>query len=527
MGDHVSGPVRKRSGDQTQIVFVDDERESPLDDVSFDEMNLVELPFALLTRNTDGIYEIPLSSDGKSRLACLNSSGHGLPNSLAPRVLLGLMWMWKNEWGDDHQTFSVKVRDLVVRYMYPGRFKAYAPAGKLLRSAERQVNCIANSRIHTDRWWDHKRKQRQVANISIISDVKVLDEGGQRRPRVLEVTWGKEFWKSMVRRYTKPIDAKLVQRLDSPLDLQLYRLLDRQLAVKPRQHYSNIVDFARYKLGMRGQTLDSGGRIASSYVVKKLSGALKRLSCEKFTVRMTVDRTSEPFAVTFERLGRAQAGQRHEVLDRDLAGDLVREFLFFAHGVPRDQRRTHIAERDRTAAKEWLEVYGFEKAKWMIQHCVRKKKERRAPDILMFRGLRLYESAADGAFEHHAAEKANQSAQRVSEEIQTYWGAYRTKLAEIFDGRTTPGELAKLEAEVRADLAREKPGTPAFILDALLRSRLIGLKSARLNALSEGEFRAHRSLRALRETLIERHAVDPLEASCAGREGEDALPAEA
>ena len=214
--------------------------------MAFDEMNIVEMPIALLTRNTRGIYEIPLSSDGQSRLVCANSSKYGLPNSLAPRVVLGLMWLWGREFSPEDQTFTFKVRDLVRRYMYPSRFKKYSPNGDLLRSVERQIHCLANSQVHTNRWWDKERKGHREVDFGIIDGVMTVDKGGPNRPRVLEVTWGRYFWKSMVNRYTKSIDARIVQSLDRPLDLQLYRLLDRQLSIKPRQLYTNIIKLARY-----------------------------------------------------------------------------------------------------------------------------------------------------------------------------------------------------------------------------------------------------------------------------------------
>src|SRR5262249_24260512 len=163
------------------------------------------------------------------------------------------------------------------------------------------INCVANSRIHTDRWWDNSRKQRQKANIAIIDGVMVLDEGSNNRPRVLRVSWGLEFFQSLVCRYTKPLDAKLVQQLENPLDLQLYRLLDRKLKDKPQQRYASIVDFARYKLGMQGHRLDRGGRTASSYVARKLAAAIGRLDSRRFRVRMKIDPSVVPFTVTFER----------------------------------------------------------------------------------------------------------------------------------------------------------------------------------------------------------------------------------
>jgi len=513
--------------DETQqVLFVDQGLDPSFDEVAFDEMNLTELPFALLTRNTTGIYDIPLSADGKSRLACLNSLEHGLPNSLAPRVLLGLMWMWKSQCRSGEQTFLVRVRDLIVHYMHPDRFKMYAPNSDTLRAVERQINCIANSRIHTDRWWDHKLKRHQKANIAIISDVTVVEEGGPCRARVLQVTWGKPFLESMLRRYTKPIDARLVQRLEHPIDLQLYRLLDRQLALKQQQRYANIVDFARYKLGMQGKTLDGGGRTASSYVAKKLREALQRLSSEQFTVRMTIDRRTEPSAVTFERLEDLAPGQGHEVVDHDRAAELVREFFLYAHGVPREQT-TCIEESHRTAAKKWLHAYGLEKAKWMIQHCVKMQKVRGGEKILVFKGLQRYEASASGAYERHRAEEADRKERQFSEELARCWNTYRTKLVDLFDESASAEELASLEAELRESLQREKPDTPGNIVDLLLRARLYDLKCDKMTTLSMDEFRAHRSLETLRAAIIERHDLDLLAPPSGGTEGQGAPQAAA
>lgn len=513
MNDSIGAPssAAQASAEQDSgplVVFED--KDQAVDDVAFDEMNLVELPFALLTRNTEGIYEIPLSADGRSRLACLKSSGHGLPNGLAPRVLLGLMWMWKSDPANGGRTFSVKLRELVERYMYPDRFTTYAPNGDLLRAVERQINCIANSRIHTDKWWDRKLKRHQEANVAIIGDVKVMDEGGRHRPRLLQITWGQAFWESMVQRYTKPIDARIVQSLDNPLDLQLYRLLDRQLATKTRQHYSNLVAFARYKLGMRGKTLDAGGRTASSYVARKLGESLRRLRQEQFVVRMTIDRAADPFSVTFERVANPSPGQTHEVVDDDRPGELVREFLFHAHGVPREHRRTRLARADREIAAEWVRAYGLEKAKWMVQRCVKMQRQTRREPILMFRGLRMYENASAGAYERLRRGEDSEETRRLEREIDVLWNLYQRKLVSMFDAAATEKELALLEADALQQLSRQMPDRPAFIIEASLPERLRAAKCAKMNSVCEADFRRYQSRSALRTMLAEHHGTDVL-----------------
>jgi hypothetical protein len=486
------------------------ERDHSVDDLAFDEMNLVELPFALLTRDTAGVYEIPLSADGKSRLACLNSSEHGLPNSLAPRVVLGLMWMWKSEQVDGDQTFRVGLRRLVQRYMYPERFLRYAPNGELLRAVERQINCIANSRLHTDRWWDNELRCQQTANIAIVSDVTVLDEGGRNRPRVLQVTWGQTFWESMVRRYTKPIDVRLVQSIDNPIDLQLYRLLDRQLATKTRQRYSDVVAFARYKLGMRGRTLDLGGRTASSYVAKKLSESLRRLQREQFTVVMTIDRSSDLFAVTFERVEKPQPGQPHEVREVDLPRELIRDFMFYAHNVSREERHPRGSVADRGLAREWLETYGSKKATWMVQRCVQLQRERHGQPILVFRGLRLYEGAAAGAYEQQRQRSAEKKREENVEAFDYLWNLYRKRLVELFDETVGEEEGARLEEEAFREVRSTRGDSPVFIVKALVHARVCAQKCEHMNSMTEAEFRDFASREALVEAIARRHGANML-----------------
>jgi hypothetical protein len=484
-----------------------------LDEVAFDEMNIIEMPIALLTRDTKGKYEIPLSKDGQTRLACMNSSEFGLPNSLAPRVILGLMWLWKREGRAESQTFSFKVRDLVTNYMFPDRFANYPPNGELLRSAERQLNCVANSRIHTNRWWDKDHAQHQKANIALIDSVLVIDEGGRNKARVLEVTWGKAFWKSMVSQYTKSIDARLVQSLEKPLDLQLYRLLDRQLNIKPVQRYTNIIHLARFKLGMTGQKLDAGGRTASSYITKQLRSSLKRLSCEGFSVRMTIDKSSDVFAVTFERIDGVE--NANEVKEEDFAGEVLREFFYHAHEIPRDAKRTRISKADRDAAEEWVKAYGVEKAKWMVAYCVTLQKDQRRQPIQLFAGLQFYESSASGAYERFQLERAGQLQLAWNARINDLWHRYNLSLIERFDAEASESELSSLEKEAEKSVHEQRetsrPPNKLFI-KPLIISKVQTMKCERMNCMPEEAFKTFQKLSELREALIKHHGFDPIPA---------------
>ena len=495
-------------------LFEDDKSKlSP--EFTFDEMNIVEMPIALLTRDTSGIYEIPLSDDGQSRLVCSNSSKYGLPNSLAPRVVLGLMWLWAKEYSQDEQTFTFKLRDLVKNYMWPERFRKYPPNGELQRSVERQIHCLAGSQIHTDRWWDSRRRAHKEVDISIIDGVVTVDGGGHNRPRVLEVTWGRYFWQSLRDRYTKPIDARIVQKLDRPLDLALYRLLDRQLRMKPRQRYNNIIHLARFKLGMQGQKISAGGRTASSYIAKCLREALSRLSREEFSVRMIIDRSTDIFAITFERIEHRVPEQPHEVCEQDQAAELIREFAHLAHGVPKDKRRTRIAQADRKLAQAWIGSYGVDQARAMVGHCLALQKQRGAEDVLTFRGLSLYEDAAAGAYARSKPTSKRKGSKLTVATLDSLWECYQDALVQAFDREEADNAPLREQLQTLAlSQAQQQLARLPNVPDALVRDTaaglLRGLKREHMGGFSHAQFLKFRAAPEMRAALQERHGFDPL-----------------
>lgn len=481
----------------------DDARQLPLAELAFDEMNIVEMPIALLTRDTKGRTEVSLTPDGSVRLVCADSSAHGLPNSLAPRAVLGLMWACKGEHGLQ-RIFEVGVRDLVTKYMWPDRFKDGYNPGAIMRSVERQINCVANTRIHSDRWYDKKLKRTVAINASIIDYVKVTQEGGRNRARRLEIGWGQAFWDSMRSQYTKGIDPYLLQRIDSPIELALYRLLDRQLATKPSQHYSSVIDLARGRLGMTGARIDAGGRTACTYVMRQLQKAITHLNFEGFAVRATFNKTTDVFSVTFTKLDPSSA---NEVREDDKPGELLAEFFYQAHGHPRDKQKTRIRKADRKSAVEWIDTYGFTKAMWMVEHCVSLQKQTQRPEIQVFNGLQLYESAASGAYESRQKDKAGRLQVGRKEQLDALWRRYTDALVERWDADATGGERAALEADAKATVKGANPKLSAAILRPLVLSELQGMKAERMSVVSEAEFKSAKDRPAL---LLERHGFDPI-----------------
>jgi len=482
------------SGSASEVILA---RESQ----AFDEMNIVEIPFALLTRQSREIAELQLSEDGSTRLVA--QRGHYLPSALAPRVFLSLMWMCKAQTGFQ-KSFTFGVRDLAENYLY--RKRSYRVNNATLRAIEHQLTCIAHTRVVSDRWYDVARRRHLTIDAALIDAIKVLDEGGHNSPRLLEVTWGSALYESVTSNYTKPIDLELVSQIENPLELALYRLLDRQLRGKDTQRYSNIQQFARRKLGMTGKTLERGGRTSSNYVARQLTAAVDRLNVRGFSVRVEIDKTEDIFSVTFRRQA---ATEPNEVIQTDPVAELVRIFQRAAHGNVDGKR---IGGRDRRNARGWHNSFGFEQSVWMIEWAVAHHQKRSDEPLYAFAGLLHYASVAEGAYKRkHASPTAPRGPVALGErEKKELWQQYFDWALAEYGKRFDAAHTRRLRAQVRksADnpFFREHPQALETHLDMMVRYE----KVVAIGGLGEREFRAPGSRTELTELLKKAHGVDPL-----------------
>src|SRR5689334_10585249 len=108
----------KQAAEKKQLVLLETEK------VAFDEMNLVELRFALLTDGKEAalkpVPEVLLSPNGAERLVAGKNS---VPTALAERVVLGLLWLTQQDNGFREPVVRFTLRGLIEKYMHPDRFE--------------------------------------------------------------------------------------------------------------------------------------------------------------------------------------------------------------------------------------------------------------------------------------------------------------------------------------------------------------------------------------------------------------------
>lgn len=442
-----------------QVIFLfgnEDEPRTPL----LDEMNIVETPISLLVRDTK-LDRIDLTGDGTRYLE--TTGGRPLPTALAERVVLGLLWLHHERNGLRSRKVEFRLRDLVQQYTHPKEYGHTRPPGKLLKAVREQLHRVAATRLYTSRWYDRRRGIHTEMDASIIDYIQVVQKGGKNRAEVLEIGWGEKFYESIRSRYTKELDPRIYLELSGPLERRLFRWLDRQLPnaapagkpLKTRQEVASIQNFARSKMGMTGAVLERGGRTASSYVATKLTKAVENIHCLGFRVRMEIDVSVPDYRLTFLRLDEAPGP--NEIVEVDPEGELLRFFEKVVLGATRARKRGAFRARDRELAGKWLEDYGIEGSKAVVEEAHRIQQAGRGRDILTFAGLQLYEAKAVANLDRRSTSAETSPPERETEAIAAppdapEWSAYAKTILARSDCEPSVDEgalLTGLEHEYR------------------------------------------------------------------------------
>ncbi len=489
-----------------------------------DEMNFVEMPVSLLTRDDQGIrvFEISegvrlvgnpeavrehLVTEGFPRgtTGIWRDEAGGLPTALGEHVLLALLSLtWdQNRFESDRVEFDLPE---LVRYMYPDR--EYKPNQTTLWAIEEQIWRIVSSQWMTDRWYDAETRKKRTLHVVIIQSAS--SDGVQRlrgRARRLWIQWGEHFFQSIRAKYTKELKTRAYLSLTSPLERRFYRWLDRQLTTKREQAIHAQV--LAPKLAMTAIVIKEGGRRASAYIVRQLADALKNYrgesfrkalaeyDAEDFHVVMNVDKSTNDYVLRFSRIDGAG---KNEVIEKDDAGELVREFYRTAHGrqFSDDTQRVKLSEADRKEAAKWLQEYSLEQALAIVRGCVELHKAgpKAHETIHIFRGMDFYRQKSASNWEARERERRGQLRLKVSEEkkqdLEAEWQAYKREKAAETLARLTAGEKAQIEVDCEAQIRRENAGN-AFI-DSLVKGSLSHYVQLRLaamaGAMTEAEFKA-------------------------------------
>ena len=214
-----------------------------------DEMNLVEYPFAVLSKRSEaGQKTIELTWQDKDRQGQLvakswlvtGSDKWGLPTADGEKVYVALMALTKEN-GFKDQTIKFRAVDIIARLGWPKR------SGESYRRLKNALQTLKGINIYaTNVFWDNKIKNcHPMRAFSIIAN---YDHYGDEH-KTIHVKWDDVLWASFQASYIKTLDLGLWFSLGSSITRRLYRFLDKRFYHSP--HFSvELRELALRHLGM-------------------------------------------------------------------------------------------------------------------------------------------------------------------------------------------------------------------------------------------------------------------------------------
>lgn len=436
---------------------------------AFDPINLIELPFCTLGRRQTKESRVQISEDGSRYLYSppppdfegkvspekvkRETEKYGIPSALAEKVVLAFAKYTKRKNGFQSPKVAVPLREFVEKYMYPSRFVRVEKCadGKLLRAVENEFYRLKHAHMYDSRWWDHLLKKRIPVDTHMFSTISILCEGKGASAKVLEITWGDKVFEGIQAGYTKGLDDERIECLAHGLELRIYRYLDRQLFTKNKQVVPSCQKWAKETLGwVENYKVRKGGRTASNYIFNEVSKVLETLEGMDFKVHLTVEASNPDFTFIFEKVDSLEPREGKS----DLASDLVGHFMTVFYET---EGRGRIHEKDREFADNWIDSYGFEKAKTMIDLARKaQKKERPENPPRFFRGLEFYENSSLKQYDSTKKKQSAQNDEDLERRVSTAWTMFQREKIREFEDNLSETELTLLKSEAVARARAEQ-----------------------------------------------------------------------
>lgn len=245
-----------------------------------DEMNLAELPIALMTDRASKDCKTLIFQNRDGKLIITGSDLYGLPTAPDADVIVGLIQLTKLRNGFTDPTVRFTRYELLKLLGWPDRGQHYR---RLDESLNRWMGVTL---IYEKMWWDNSLKCRIDAKFHILESVISFDQGVRKRLRERQqplpfssFTWNKVFFKSCQDDNLKRLDIEVYFSLRSAVSKQMYRFLDKRFYVRPDWTF-DLRELAFEHIGI-------SRNYAAAKIKEKLKPALEELEGIGFLVPMT------------------------------------------------------------------------------------------------------------------------------------------------------------------------------------------------------------------------------------------------
>lgn len=344
-----------------------------------DEMNLIELPFTLLTkRNPKNLKTIERhwtskGEDNKEKKfykIITGSDKWGLPTFIGEEVYLACMELSHRQGFQNRKVYTTKYE--LIRLM------GWVMNGESYKRLIKAFNQLGGLWITTNAFWDNKQKKYREIGFGIIDDYMFFEEEkkgrknrfGEKDSPLGTFSWNEKFFEhSLQKDNIKTLDTSLYFSLTSHAAKRLYRFFDKRL------YRQDTFEIDLFKLAFEKMEM-IGNYNYPSEVVRKLNSAFTELRDKSlFEVEVKTSNTDSGYKVCVKPSGTARiftgnSSNSDDKKENIIAKDIVNYFHTQNNSVikPPTQRELH-------QAKELLTIHNTEEVKHIVEFGVEQAKK--------------------------------------------------------------------------------------------------------------------------------------------------------
>jgi len=404
-----------------------------------DEMNLIELPFTLLTkRNPKGLKTIERNwsgkgEDGKERKfykIITGSDKWGLPTFIGEEVYLACMELSYRQGFEDRKICTTQY-DLVKLMGWPIGGSGYK---RLIKA----FNQLVGISIFTNAFWDNQNKKYQKLGFGLIDDYVFFEDekkGQKSNYRQLPIPLGYFHWnetffnQSIKKNNIKTIDTSLYFSLNGYTAKRLYRFVDKKLY----KHQSFEIDLFRLAFEKLEMT---GNYQYPSKVIEKLQPAIKELETRGIAkINIEKSKTESGYKVCFIPIGKSQilVKQIEEKESENLAAPTetqAQTLVSYFHTQIDPQSQRKATNKELQQAQDLLDQYGEEKSKQIINYSIKQAKETNFKMQYLGAALNYIPQAIDYIKKDEERQKQSQAQEQIEKKNEEQEKRYKEYLCQ-------------------------------------------------------------------------------------------------
>lgn len=400
-----------------------------------DEMNLIELPFTLLTkRNPKNLKTIERNwiskgEDGKERKFYKTITGSdkwGLPTFIGEEVFLACMEL-SYRYGFKSREVHTSQYELIKLMGWPINGKSY----KRLITA---FNQLAGIMITTNFFWDNQEKKYIKLGFGIIDDYVFFEDEKKTKSRynpsalpLGHFHWNEIFFKNSIQKsYIKTLDTEIYFSLESYIAKRLYRYADKKL-YKQDSFRIDLFKLAFDKLEMTGnykypsKIIEKLTKSSRTTKEKQKKSPIEELKEKGINITIEKSQTDSGYKVCFNRTNKII-----NILQKPIESENIKLVNYFHNRLSHQQQEPTKTELEQ--AQGLLNKYGQQKSQYIIDFAIQEAQKTNFKMQYLGAVLGKYEIAAINQQEQKEQQKIKAKKRVEQEKSQNQYQEYKKQI---------------------------------------------------------------------------------------------------